>query len=255
MLLFRFLFGFGLEFGEDEADAAYDVVGWGLVRGEGKELDGEMAGVGAEDEAAFVEVDVAEQEGGTAADGVERGLVGAVGGEGVVVAVEDADGSGAEERVHGGGLLGVSTDGEEALPVGVFGGGAGAVVVEARGGDLEGFDNRARGDASVVHSDGGGDDGYNFCGITDGLRGGRRGGGQIDGEKLFYSNILRGEDAVQTFEREGAFAIKEVGNVRLLEAGLLGETAAGEGTALDAAEKFETEEFVEVLEGHRVRDD
>jgi len=72
---------------------------------------------------------------------------------------------------------------------------------------------------------------------------------------LFYSNILRGEDAVQTFEREGAFAIKEVGNVRLLEAGLLGETAAGEGTALDAAEKFETEEFVEVLEGHRVRDD
>ena len=48
-----------LEFGEDEADAAYDVVGWGFVGGEGEELDGEVAGVGAEDETAFVEVDEA----------------------------------------------------------------------------------------------------------------------------------------------------------------------------------------------------
>ena len=67
-----------LEFGEDEADAAYDVVGWGFVGGEREELDGEIAGVGAEDETAFVEVDEAEEEGGSAADGVERGLMGAV---------------------------------------------------------------------------------------------------------------------------------------------------------------------------------
>ena len=49
-----------LEFGEDEADTAYDVVGWGFMGGEGEELDGEVAGVGAEDEAAFVVVDEAE---------------------------------------------------------------------------------------------------------------------------------------------------------------------------------------------------
>jgi hypothetical protein len=59
-----------LEFGEDQADAAYDVIGWGFVGGEGEELDGEVAGVGAKDEAAFVEVDEAEEEGGAAADGV-----------------------------------------------------------------------------------------------------------------------------------------------------------------------------------------
>jgi hypothetical protein len=29
-------FGAGLEFGEDEADSAYDVVGWGFVGGEGE---------------------------------------------------------------------------------------------------------------------------------------------------------------------------------------------------------------------------
>jgi hypothetical protein len=94
-------------------------------------LDGEVPGVGPEDETAFVEVDEAEKEGSATPDGVERGLMGAVGGEGVVVAVEDGDGSGGDEWVHGRGLMGVGADGEETLPVGVLGGGAGTVVMEA----------------------------------------------------------------------------------------------------------------------------
>jgi hypothetical protein len=49
-------------------------------------LHGEGAGVGAEDETGLVEVDEAEEERAAAADGLERGLVGAVGSEGVVVA-------------------------------------------------------------------------------------------------------------------------------------------------------------------------
>ena len=83
-----------LEFGEDEADATHKIVGGRLVRCERDELDGEVAGVGSEDEAAFVEVDEAEEESGATADGVEGGLMGAVGGEAVVVAVQDGDGSG-----------------------------------------------------------------------------------------------------------------------------------------------------------------
>jgi hypothetical protein len=75
-----------LELGEDEADAAYDVVGWGFVRGERQELDGEVAGVGTKDETAFVVVYEAQQERGAATDGVESGLMGAVRGERVVVA-------------------------------------------------------------------------------------------------------------------------------------------------------------------------
>ena len=109
-----------LEFGEDEADAAYEVVGRGFVGGERDELDRKAAGVRAEDEAALIEVDEAEEESGAAADSVERRLVGAVGSKGVVVPIEHGDGSGADEWVHGGGLLGVGADGEEALPVSVF---------------------------------------------------------------------------------------------------------------------------------------
>jgi hypothetical protein len=213
-------------------------------------LHGEVACVGAEDETAFVEVDEAEEEGGSAADGVEGGLVGAVGGKGVVVAVEDGDGSRGEEWVHSGGLLGVGADGEEALPVGVLGGGAGTVVVEAGGGDLEGFDDGGGGDAGVVHGDGGGDNGDDLDGVAGaGLYWG--GGGEVKWEDLVDGEVLCGEDAVEAFEGEGAFAVEEVGDVGLLEAGLLGEAAAGEGAAFDAPEEFETKEFVQVLKVHR----
>ena len=68
-----------LELGEDQADAAYDVVGRSFVSGEGKKLDGKIARVWTKDETAFVEVDEAEQERSTAANGVEGGLVSVLG--------------------------------------------------------------------------------------------------------------------------------------------------------------------------------
>ncbi len=87
---------------------------------EGEELDGEGHRVGAEDEAAGVEVEEAKEQCYAAADGVEGALVSPVCGEGVVVAIDDGNGSGGEERLHGGGLLGVSADGYEALQAGGF---------------------------------------------------------------------------------------------------------------------------------------
>jgi hypothetical protein len=215
-------------------------------------LDGEVPGVGAEDESAFVEVDEAEEKGGAAADGVERGLMGAVRGEGVVVAVEDGDGSGRDEGIHGGGLLAVGTDGDEALPVGVFGGGAGAVVVEARGGDLDGFDDGGRRDAGFVHGGGGRDDGDDLGG-TAGVGWSGRGCGEsvdVQGQELVDGEVLRGEDAVEAFERKGPFLIDKVRDMGLSESGLLGESAAGEGAAFDAAVEFDAEQFVQVLKVH-----
>jgi hypothetical protein len=192
------------------------------VDGQGEELDGEGSGVGAEDKATFVEVHEAEEEGGSAADGVEGGLVGPVGGEGVVVAVEDGDGSGDEEGVHCGGLLGVGADGEEALPVGVGGGGTdavGVVAVEAGGGDLDGFNDGGGEDAGLVHGRGGGDDRDDLDGVAGGD--GRGGGGDVEREDLVDGEVLRGEDAVESFEREGAFSVEEVGDMGLGQPGRL----------------------------------
>jgi hypothetical protein len=239
-----------LEFGEDEADATHKVVGGSLVSGERDELDGEVARVGAEDEAAFVEVDEAEQERSAAADGVECGLVGAVGSQRVVVAIEDGDGSGGDDGVHGGGLLGVGSDGEEALPVGVGGGGAGTVVVETGGGDLDGFyDGRGR-DAGLVHGDRGRDDRNDLDGVAGGDQ---SGSGEVEGKNLVDVKVLRGEDTVEAFEREGALAIEEVRDVRLLKAGLLGKTAAGESAAFDTSKEFKSKELVKVLKVHIFR--
>jgi hypothetical protein len=146
--------------------------------------------------------------------------MGAVGCEGVVVSVEDSDVARDEERIHGGGLLDVGPDGEEALPVCAAGGGAGTVVVQAGGGDLDGFDDGGWSDAGLVHGGGRGDDGNNFYWVA-GLDG-SRGGSEVEWEDLIDGEVLRGEDAVEAFEREGALAVEEVGDVGLQLIGSMG---------------------------------
>ena len=66
----------------------------------------------------------------------------------------------------------------------------------------------------------------------------------MDGE------VLGGEDAIETLEREGAFAIEEVRDVGLAKAGLLGEPGAGEDVGVDATDEFEPKALVEVGEVH-----
>jgi hypothetical protein len=125
------------------------------------------------------------------------------------------------------------------------------IAVEAGGGDLDGFDDGRGGDASFVHGGGGGDDGEDLSGIARVGWGGGLDCCDFEREDLFDGEILRGENAVQAFEGEGAFAIEEIRDMRLLKASLQGEAAASEGAAFDAPEEFETEKFMQVLKVHR----
>jgi hypothetical protein len=146
--------------------------------------------------------------------------MGSVRGERVVVAVQDCDGSGGDERVHGGGLLGVGADGKEALPVGAGGGVAdavGEIAVQAGGGDLDSFDDGGRGDARLVHRGGGGDNGDDLDGIAGLDRDGGLGGGEVERQDLVDGEVLRGEDAVETFEGKRAFAVEKIRDVGLVE--------------------------------------
>ena len=79
----------------------------------------------------------------------------------------------------------------------------------------------------------------------------RRSSGQIERKNMFDGDVLRGQHAVQTFERERALAIKKVRDVGLLKARLLRQPAARQRAAFDAAQKFEAEEFVKILKIHR----
>jgi hypothetical protein len=146
--------------------------------------------------------------------------MGSVGSERVVVAVEDGDCAGGDERVHGGGLLGVGADGEEALPLCVGGGGAdavGVIAVESGGGDLDGFDESRWIDAGLVHGGRGRDDGDDLDRVAGVGGDGGLGCGEVDGENLIDGEVLRGEDAIEAFEGEGAFAVEEIRDMGLAE--------------------------------------
>lgn len=62
--------------------------------------------------------------------------------------------------------------------------------------------------------------------------------------------MLNGEDAVHAFEAEAAFAIEEIGDVGLLEPGLLSQTEAGEIAFLDAFPKSIAEIVLQDSEFH-----
>ena len=97
--------------------------------------------------------------------------------------------------------------------MGLGGGGAdavGVIAVQAGGGDLDGFDDGRGGDACFIHGGGGGDDRDDLDRIARVSWGGRLGCCDFEGEDLFDGEVLRGENSVQAFEGEGAFAIEEI---------------------------------------------
>ena len=164
------------------------------------------------------------------------------------MAVEDDKRPRLQQWLHRGGLLGIRANGDEALPFGVLPSGAGAIVAQPGGGDLEGLDDGGGGDACLVHSGGGRDDRNNLHGVA-----GKFGGDGVEFQRqnLLHGKALRGKDTVEAFEREGAFTVEEVGDVRLLEPRLAGQQAAGQRALFDAPEEFLAEEFVKILEVHR----
>ena len=63
--------------------------------------------------------------------------------------------------------------------------------------------------------------------------------------------MLDGENAIHTLKAEATLAIEEVGDMGLLEAGLLGETEAGEVAFLDAFPESVAEIVLKNSEFHR----
>ncbi len=208
-----------LELAEDQANAANDEIRGGLTRFYRKKLDRKRSRVGAEDEAAVVEVDVAELKSGAAAYGVQVSLARSVESERGVVAIKNDDRLGSEERLHGRSLLGVCADSNEATPELLGRRAPAAVFVKQRGGDGYGFENGVGQDQFGVPRDGGGDEGNEFDLVF--LLAGERGcrGMQVDDVRRFGAagveylgdcEVLCSEDSVETFEGEGSFAVEEV---------------------------------------------
>jgi hypothetical protein len=86
------------------------------VRAEGQELHGRVEFQRPEDEPVVLELGEAEVEGIADAHSEDGWVRRLIGDRGVVVAVDDGDGVGRQQRLHAGGLLGRDAHGDEAGP-------------------------------------------------------------------------------------------------------------------------------------------
>ena len=166
------------------------------------------------------------------------------------MAVDQQRGARFEARRHGEDILVVDTDQDEAVPIGTASIGPGLELAKESFPELE--------------------DGLDLIGSDDGLSGGDGRGGQQnvfevvragrkDGsatvdfgelEQIQDREMLDGKDFVHAFEAKAALAVEEIGDVGLLESGLLGEAKTGEFPTLDALQKDFTEVLLQGLELH-----
>lgn len=141
------------------------------------------------------------------------------------MAVDEQQGAREQTRRHGHGVAVIEADEHKAEPGRAVAFGAGFQV--AQEGFFE-FENTL----DAVGSDGG-PSGMGGSGEEDIFEliaaGGKDGGTLVDFggiEQIEDREMLDGEDFVHAFEAEAALAVEEVGDVGLLESGLLGEVEA-----------------------------
>jgi hypothetical protein len=225
---------------EDQDDTAHDEVIDGFAGGGLESLDGRVEAEWPEDETACADVGIADAELGADAHGVEarlgfRGV--AIGAKGDVVAIEDEEGVGREERLHGMGIGSGQVDDDKTFPLLA---GRSAALAEplhrcCREGD-EGLDN-AGAKVGLEEGDGVADeremtDLSHLAGEESGL------GKAWRREQVDDGEALGGEDLIQRDKREAAAAMQEVGDVRLTQACLACKQGDAEGSTLYSAQQL-----------------
>src|SRR5882724_3959858 len=171
------------------------------------------------------------------ANGVHVLFTLAVGSQRVVVTVEEQGGAGEHAGIHAHAFAGVYLDDDEALPavpvtLYVFAQPAEKGLLE-----FQDFLDVHVHDKGFLGSDLGVGDHHavEFVGAGRDDRGALvdlRGVEQVE-----HGNVLHGQNFVHAFQAESALAIEEVGDVGLLEAGLLRQTQAGEVAFFNALPK------------------
>jgi len=231
---------------EDEGDAAGDEVAGGFAGVEFDEVDGEVDVVGAQDQAVGEEVDIAQGEVGSVADGVEGSLVGAVGHQRGVVAIEQYGCIGQKKRFHRQGVGRGDAHGDKALPGTAGCGGARTQRFQETGRRLEHGVDGGGPDVGLKERHGVGDDG-------DGTRfaAGREGSGLLEGgQEVGGGHVLGGEDAVKRFEGELALAAEEVGEMGLAQSGLARQKGHADRASLNPAQQFKAQPLMHLSKVH-----
>ena len=128
--------------------------------------------------------------------------------------------------MHGGGIMGVGLDEDEAVPGGPVADDVGFELAEKGLLELEDVFDVHAGD----EGQGGGGGGVGEEDVVELVAaGGKDGGALVDFggiEQVEDGEVLDLEDLVHAFNAEAAFAVEEIGDMGLLESGQLGESKA-----------------------------
>ena len=167
------------------------------------------------------------------------------------MAVDEQRGPRKQTWIHGHGFLGVDLDEHEAVPGGAVAFGFGAEVVEEGLLELEDFLDVAAVDEGLSSGSGGvgEQDVFEFVAARR-----QDGGAFVDFggiEQIEDRKVLHGEDFIHAFEAETAFLVEKIGDVGLLESGLLGQAEAREFACFDAVPEDGTQIILQDFELHR----
>src|SRR5215469_3150005 len=166
------------------------------------------------------------------------------------MAVEQERGSGCEAGRHGLGVTGIELDQDEALPEGPVAFGFRPELVQEGFLELEDLLDVHAGDAGF----GGGGGAVGEDDVLEVVGAGRNDGGALVDlggvEQVEDREVLDLEDLVHALNRETTLAVEKVGNVSLLESGLLGEPEASEFTCFNSLLEDFSEIVLQALELH-----
>jgi len=166
------------------------------------------------------------------------------------MAVDEERGSGREAGGHESGLVGVEPDQDEALPGSPVALGVGTKLVKEGLLELQDFLHVHADDEGLGSGGGeiGEDDVFEFV-----VAGGNDGCALVNLsriEQVENGKVLNLKDFVHALDAEAAFAVEEIGDMGLLESGLLGEAESGEFSCFDTVPKDLAEVILQEFELH-----
>src|SRR2546426_3045104 len=221
------------------ACAADEVVGGGLALCEGHHFHRVGLVVGTEDEVPAGQLHVFHGAAAVLVDRIHVGFALAVGFEGVVMAVDENGGTGEQAGVHAHTLAAIHLDEHKALPVVAVTFHFGTQLAQETLLELQDFLHPHARDEGF----GGGDSAVDQEYVLELVPAGWQDTGALVDlagiEQIQNGEALHVQHLVHAFNAEAALAVQKVGDVRLFEAGLLGQAEAGQVPLFDArAESF-----------------
>ncbi len=231
---------------EDECYPSHEPIAGRFLGIDGDELDGKRDVERTQDEAAGLELRIADSEVRAVADGVEVGAIGAVGEQRIVVPVDEHEGLRQDQGLHGQGVCRGNANGDKALPGTAHRCRPGTDGLERSGRQMQHQLNGRRADDWLEksrsvrnHRDRAGV----LIFLPESFLRQRR-------QQIGDGESLRGQDTVYGLKRKLTAAAQEIRKMGLPKAGLAGEQRDAECAPLDPAQQFQAESLVHLAEIH-----